>query len=153
MKYAFFTIPVHGGDQETQALNAFCAGHRVLEVNRQFVMDGQQSLWAFCVSYLGGDSAASPRRKVDYKDVLSEQEFAVYARLRELRSELARQEGVPAYAVFTNEQLATMVQERISTVTGLAGVSGVGEGRAAKYGPAFFSALAESLHNDTGESA
>ena len=52
------------------------------------------------------------RGKVDFKEVLSDPEFAVFARLRALRKERADAEGVPAYALFTNEQLAEMVQRR-----------------------------------------
>ena len=44
--------------------------------------------------------------RIDYKEVLSAPEFERFARLRLLRKELAEKEGVPAYAIFTNEQLA-----------------------------------------------
>ena len=59
------------------------------------------------------------RGKVDFKDVLSDPEFAVFARLRALRKEKADAEGVPAYALFTNDQLAEMVQRRVGTVAAL----------------------------------
>ena len=45
-------------------------------------------------------------KKIDYKAVLSEGAFAVFSLLRDLRKTLAEAEGVPIYAVFTNEQLA-----------------------------------------------
>jgi superfamily II DNA helicase RecQ len=81
---------------------------------------------------------------VDFKEVLSEAEFAVFARLRALRKQLAEAEGVPAYALFTNEQLAEMVQQRVSTATGLRQIAGVGEARVEKYGPAFLDLLTQA---------
>lgn len=65
----------------------------------------------------------------------------VFAKLRALRKTLAEQEGVPAYAVFTNEQLAEMVQRRVVTATGLRDIPGIGEARADKHGAAFLAVL------------
>lgn len=65
----------------------------------------------------------------------------MFARLRALRKTLAEQEGVPAYALFTNEQLAGMVQRRVRTVGDLREIDGVGEARVEKYGGAFLDIL------------
>ena len=46
------------------------------------------------------------RPRVDYKEILSADEFAVFVRLREVRKQLAATEAIPVYAVCTNEQLA-----------------------------------------------
>ena len=59
------------------------------------------------------------RGKVDFRDILTDAEFAVFARLRAARKERADADGIPAYAVFTNEQLAEMVQKRITSATAL----------------------------------
>ncbi|MBI4754199.1 MAG: HRDC domain-containing protein [Betaproteobacteria bacterium] len=48
------------------------------------------------------------RERIDYREVLNEQDFAVFADLRRLRKGLAEQDGVPAYALFTNEQLVAL---------------------------------------------
>ena len=40
--------------------------------------------------------------RVDYKTVLSPDEFVIFSRLRELRKELAELQSVPIYALFTN---------------------------------------------------
>jgi superfamily II DNA helicase RecQ len=57
--------------------------------------------------------------------------------LRTLRKTLADQEGVPAYALFTKEQLADMVRRPVLSLEGLAGIDGVGQARVEKYGDAF----------------
>ena len=48
----------------------------------------------------------------------------MFARLRALRKETADAEGVPAYALFTNDQLAEMVQRRVVTAAALREIAG-----------------------------
>jgi len=144
----FFAIPVLGGEEAAEELNRFLAGHRILAVDRQLARDGGNSVWAVCVSYEPqGESRPrlSKRGKVDYRDILSEADFIVYARLRSLRKEIADAEGVPLYALFTNEQMAEMVTRRVSSVSELREIAGVGEARVEKYGDRFLEALAQSL--------
>ena len=147
MKYQFFSIPAHAADAAQEALNRFCAEHRVIDIEKQFVTDGPKSYWAFCIYYQDASSGPISTRKnrIDYREVLNQSDFAVFAKLRHLRKNLAEQEGVPAYALFTNEQLAAMVQQRVSSKTSLAEIEGVGTGRIEKYGDAFLHLLSESL--------
>ena len=153
MQFHFFSIPAQGPEEEVATLNRFLAGHRILAVDRHFVAEGPNSRWAICVSIDHGPagmngamahSAAARRGKVDYKDVFSPPEFAVYARLRELRKGRAEAEGVPAYAVFTNEQLAEMVQRRVTSAAALREIAGIGEARVEKYGPAFLDLIEQA---------
>jgi len=143
MQLQFFTVPVRSGEEETEALNRFLGGHRILAIDRFFIQDGANSAWSLCISFepaaaLAGRPQAGGKRgggvKVDYRDVLNEQDFAVFARLRDLRKDLAEAEGVPAYAIFTNEQLSEMVQRRVRTMAALVDIKGVGEARAEKHG-------------------
>ena len=73
--------------------------------------------------------------------MLSQTDFALFARLRALRKQLAEREGVPAYALFTNEQLAEMVQRGVHNAAGLKEIDGVGDARIEKYGAAFLMVL------------
>lgn len=132
-------------------LNAFLSGHQVIQVDKVFVDKGEFSFWAFSVSYRENTQMlpAAGRKRVDYKEVLNEMDFSVFVKLRDLRKELADQEGVPAYAVFTNEQLAAMVVERVMSKTGLASVKGVGQARVDKYGDRFLALLKEQLPQQT----
>ena len=82
---------------------------------------------------------------IDYREVLAEQEFAVFAKLRALRKTLAEREGLPAYALFTNDQLAAMVQQRATSTTALAAIEGVGKARVEKFGNAFLDILRAEL--------
>src|SRR4051794_22092855 len=113
MAFRFFTVPIQDDGTAAEELNAFLRGHRVLAVDRRWVDQGPASFWCFCVDVLDGPAAgprgATGRGKVDYKEVLTPEQFAVFARLRDLRKQIAQAEAVPVYTVFTNEQLARMV--------------------------------------------
>lgn len=144
MRFSFFTVPACNPEGAQDALNAFCAGHRVLASDRHFVEIGADSYWAVCVTWVEGSAGvavAGKRERVDYRAVLGEADFAVYAELRRLRKHLADRDGVPAYAVFTNEQLAEMVTGRVASVQALGAIEGVGEARRDKYAEPFLAAL------------
>ncbi|MDG4596605.1 MAG: HRDC domain-containing protein [Candidatus Contendobacter sp.] len=148
MHLRFFTIPIHGGDAVAAELNRFLGAHRILTIDRSLVQDGANSAWALCVSFEPAADPSQPSKrggKVDYREVLNEQDFAVFARLRTLRKELADGEGIPAYAVLTNEQLAEIVQRRVQSAAALREIAGVGEARVEKYGEAFLRLLREAF--------
>ncbi len=142
MAYRVFTIPIHDATGATAEMNAFLRSHRVLSVERRWVEQGSNSFWCFCVDYLegpggqgfGNGRAKPAQSKIDYKDVLKPEDFAVFARLRELRKEIAQAEAVPVYTIFNNEQLAQMVQTRATTKAALEKIAGVGDARLEKYG-------------------
>ena len=146
MKLHFVSVPVMDSEAAAADLNQFLASHRIASVDRQLVSDGPRSAWAVCVTYVEGPAATKvtgKKGKIDYREVLPEEEFRVYARLRDLRNGLAEREGVPAYALFSNEHLADMVRRRVRTSAELMALDGVGEARTAKYGPAFLEVLAQ----------
>lgn len=151
MQLRFFTVPIHGSEAISEELNRFLASQRILVVERHLVQDGGASAWAVCVAFEpageGGRPPTTRRGKVDYREVLSEADFIAYARLRNLRKEIAEQDGVPVYALFTNEQMAEMVTRRVATVGALREIAGVGDARVEKYGAPFLAALGEALRS------
>jgi ATP-dependent DNA helicase RecQ len=50
----------------------------------------------------------------------------------------------PAHALFTDDQLAEMVQRRVVTVATLREIPGVGDARVQKYGEAFLKIVKEA---------
>lgn len=151
MRFEFFHVPVFSDGNQASELNQFLASHRVLSFDRQFVADGANSHWAICVTWMDGvptkatSKGSKDRSKVDYRDLLPETEFRVFAILRSLRKEIAEQEGVPAYALFTNEQLASIVRGRVISLAKLSEIDGVGPARIEKYGPRFLGIMKKEL--------
>jgi superfamily II DNA helicase RecQ len=145
-----FLVPVLYGDEATEELNAFIASHRIAHIERRWVDQGAQSAWAFCVEYLltspSRDSfqkAQLSRNRIDYKAILSPDEFTIFSLLRELRREVSQQEGVPVFALFSNEQLAQMVQRRCSSKADLLGINGIGEAKVEKYSDRLLSVISK----------
>ena len=61
--------------------------------------------------------------------------------LKDLRFQLAKEAGVPAYVVFTNATLTDMAKKKPKTMSEFKRVSGVGELKAAWYGKQFLELL------------
>ena len=80
---------------------------------------------------------------MDYKEILSADDFAVFVRLREARKQLAGKEAIPVYAVCTNEQLAEMAKARAATLADLKKIDGFGDAKAEKFGETFLAAIRE----------
>jgi superfamily II DNA helicase RecQ len=149
MAYRVFVIPNRGDEAAEAELNAFLRSHRVMTVDRRWVDQGGDSFWSVCVDYVerapaGASSAplGKDRVRVDYRALLGEAGYAVYERLRGLRTELSAQEHVPPYLIFNNDQLAQMIQKQARTKSDLAALAGVGDARVEKYGPRFLELLA-----------
>ncbi len=151
MAYRFFQVSIRDSGVAAEELNRFLRGHRVVSVERRWVDQGMDSYWSFCVDYLetalatgaSARPASEPRGKVDYREVLNPEQFAVYLKLRTLRQAISKEEGVPVYMVFTNEQLSAMVQKGPATKAELGRIDGVGEARIQKYGDRFLECLKE----------
>ncbi len=152
MSLTFFCIPVFSSEPQAEALNDFLLKHPQAVLDRQLIVDGQNSAWAVCCTVsdvqASSQSAASfhapseaPKKRIDYREVLEPEHFTRYAKLRELRNGLAKEQGIPVYSIFTNAQLAQMVQlEQLDCQT-MAAIEGVGEKRVARYADIFINAL------------
>lgn len=146
MPFEFIQIPANGQGNAKEELNKLLRGGRIASVRKEFVSNGEDSFWAFCVEYLDGVGGGGAQRsgsgpKVDYKELLNEEDFARFAQLRDLRKVIAEREAIPAYSIFTNEQLATMVTGKVASLAALGGIAGIGAARVEKYGETFLSAL------------
>ncbi len=151
MPYRIFVIPNRGDEAAEAELNAFLRSHRVMTVDRRWVEQGGDSVWSICVDYLERAPADGPnsspgkdRTRVDYRELLGAAGYALYERLRGLRTELSAQERVPPYLIFNNDQLAKMIQKQARTKADLAAIAGVGDARVEKYGARFLEVLAEA---------
>jgi superfamily II DNA helicase RecQ len=146
MRYAFFSVPAVSSFDAAAELNRLLASHRIGGIEKHFVADGANSFWALCVGYFEGGDGAQPgggKNKIDYREVLSEQEFAAFVKLRDLRREIAEQEALPAYAIFTNEQMAAMVRLPSPSLASIADIAGIGRARVDKYGARFLALLGQ----------
>ncbi len=75
----------------------------------------------------------------------TEAEEKLFERLRALRTEIAREEKVPPYIVFSDKTLIHMCLLKPKTKAGMLAVSGVGEFKYEKYGERFLSCVTEKV--------
>ncbi len=75
--------------------------------------------------------------KIRRSDILNSKGLELFAKLRELRTQLAKQEGVPPYLIFSDKTLVELCVKLPRTEEELLAVPGIGEHKAEKYGDAF----------------
>ena len=140
LQLKFFLVPVGDIEQAESQINRFLRSVRVVHLQREFVAQAQNSFWSVAVEYLvdgiphGADKEGGDKKsRVDYRDVLSPEAFALFAKLRQWRKERAAQEALPVFTIFTNEQLAIIAEKKIATKAALQQIDGIGDARIAKY--------------------
>lgn len=125
--------------EELPDLNAWVSSHRTVSVTHHVIAMPTGGMLVFVVetadppATLSPDGATARGDKVDYREVLSAEDFAVFSELRAERKRIAAEEGVPVYAVLSNSQLAAMVQRRVLTAAAMAEIEGLGKARVEKY--------------------
>ena len=143
MAFQLFQFPLPA-DPELHDLNSFLASHRVVGVQRELVTTQAGTMLLFVVEWVS--SAQKPDVKaagtrIDYRETLGDVEFLLFDRLRDVRKSIGDTEGVPLYAVFSNAQLAAMVQEKCTTAAQILLIEGIGKARVDKYAAAFLPVL------------
>lgn len=152
-----FVVPAAGDDAAEEALNRFLRGHQVLDVREEFVPDGANSLWCIAVRYAEGREGSgrrtgSGRSSIDYKDVLEPEAFARFVELRKRRKAIADAEGLPAFAVFTDKELAAIAELKDPKPEDLKSVKGIAGKRAERFGSRILGETVEEQDEASGSS-
>ncbi|MDR2971003.1 MAG: HRDC domain-containing protein [Bacteroidales bacterium] len=137
MQVKLFFVGIAEFEQGNEELNKFLRSKKVVTVDSNFISHEKYCGWAFTVQYLEGvqnNFTALPKEKIDYKNVLDESTFEIFSKLREIRKQLAEEDAVPAYAVFTNEELAEIAKLEELTEKNMLKIQGIGEKKVEKYG-------------------
>lgn len=149
MQFKIYTIAALDGKAQEDEMNQFLRGHKIVSVDKHY--SESSSSWNFCITYIENNVSASgfslKKEKIDYREVLDETTFARFAKLREARKQIAAEEAIPAYAVFTNEELAEIAALEKFTTGCAKKINGIGEKRAEKYERRLF-----ELYNQLQES-
>ena len=91
------------------------------------------------------EKPSAPQKQAAAADYDSE----LFERLRSVRSELARNIGVPAYIVFSNAALEDMARRKPLTEQEFLQVNGVGDMKLEMYGKQFIGAITEFVQEKT----
>ena len=140
IQYKFFQIFVRDSQASESEMNRFLRSVRIINIYREFVPQDGNSFWSIAIEYQPNEESGEAagkwkgKSKIDYREVLSPEDFSIFAKLREWRKEASHQAGIPLYSIFTNEQLAKIAENRVTSKSGLQKIDGVGEARVKKYG-------------------
>jgi ATP-dependent DNA helicase RecQ len=118
----------HGSLQLTEASRPLLRGEHALQL-RQLVKPAKTG----GRKKLAGSTAA--------------QHDPLWLALRQLRSKLSSQQGVPAYVIFHDATLQEMVERKPRTLAELLEISGVGERKLEAYGRPFLETIAQHCAN------
>ncbi len=139
MQIKLFTIPIDDSGAALDEMNRFLKGNKILEVQNQLISNENGAYWCFCVRYIekGFSQAIYSKTKVDYKQILDEETFQKFSRLRAIRKKVAADEGVPAFAVFTDEELAGLAKLETITQKTMLSVKGIGDKKVERFAKHF----------------
>jgi ATP-dependent DNA helicase RecQ len=77
-------------------------------------------------------------------ELVSDDDHALWDALRECRKRLADENNVPPYVIFHDATLMQMIAAKPQSDDDLLAISGVGQTKLARYGPAFLGVLRSS---------
>ena len=133
-------LAVHG-EYQTLALTA--ASAEVLRGQRQ-VMFRQDAPTPKAARSSRGPAGGGTAARAKLAEIeLSPEQEAVFEELRAWRGATAKEQGVPAYVVFHDATLRAIAAAAPSSLGELAGISGVGESKLAKYGEGILEVLGQ----------
>lgn len=145
MRFKFFFVPMADSNAVEQELNGFLRSHRILTAKSEPSRDPGRPGWMIAVEYVDATPASAPsspsnrsrtagsEEPIDYAQVLGPEEFARFRVLRDIRNQIAREDRVQTFIVFTNAQIAAMSKFEKLDAAALGSVPGVGEGKMARY--------------------
>jgi superfamily II DNA helicase RecQ len=139
MQIKLFTIPIGDSGNALNEMNSFLRGNKILEVQNQLISNESGAYWCFCVKYIESILFSRPdsKTKVDYGTVLDEATFLKFSKLREIRKQVAANEAIPAFAIFTDEELASLAKLPEITPQTMLSIKGIGEKKVERYAKYF----------------
>ena len=110
-----------------------------LEEKCRSLLRGEQSI------ELRVDVKRKPSKKQTKTQLSEDIDVGLWEALRECRREFAEEQGVPPYVIFHDRALQEMCITVPQSLSQFSDISGVGERKLEKYGPAFLSVINEHL--------
>ena len=124
-----------------EEMNRFLSSKKIIRTREKLVKNGSDGMfWSFTIRYIDDINTVDRERlqqKVDYKSLLSEEEFSRFSVMRVIRKKVAGEDGVPPYAVFTDWELSELSKSENLTMETMREIKGIGEKKLEKYGQFF----------------
>jgi superfamily II DNA helicase RecQ len=135
MQIKLFTIPIISVNDYNEELNLFLRTNKIIEIEKQLIQTSDSAYWCIYISYITSNSYENTaKEKIDYIKVLDPAIFARFSKLREIRKKIASDDGVSAFVVFTDAELAEIAKLPELSTGKLKTIKGIGDKKAEKYG-------------------
>ncbi|MEA2043593.1 MAG: HRDC domain-containing protein [Bacteroidota bacterium] len=139
MKIKFFTIPVTAINDFEKELNSFLSNNRITEFEKKLVRAETQVYWCIFIKYEDKNidyknKNFKKKEKIDYVKILPPSQAKIFEQLRKIRMQIAKQDGVSAFVVATNEEIAEIAKLNNPVLLDLKKINGFGDKKAEKYG-------------------
>jgi ATP-dependent DNA helicase RecQ len=146
-----FSESIDGFDDKP--LQEFIADKEVIEFSEHFFIHENTPYLTVLIAYrlLAAEEKRKLDRRQDPRSELDDREKKAYDALRAWRSVRARQDGIPAYMIATNKQLAQMIKLGATDRAALSRVQGVGEAKIANYGEEILQVISGTLMPESAE--
>lgn len=156
MQFKIFTIPLLSAYSSTEDMNFFLRSHKIIDVKKELIVQNDIYYWSFLITYIGDNIVSNDfekKEKIDYKNVLEAEQFNRFAKMRTVRKQLSLQFAAPAYAIFTDAELAELAKLDELTLSVMQKVNGIGKKKIEKYGEDFLRAYfsEEQITNNPDE--
>ena len=148
MQIKLFTVPIGDSGTALQEMNTFLKSNKILEVRDKLVRNENGAYWSFCVRFIEQTfiPTSDNKAKVDYRLLLDGPTFQKFSDLREIRKKVAADEGISAFVIFTDEELAELAKLEEITIKSMFGIKGIGEKKVERFAKYF---IPKSETNET----
>ena len=122
-------------------INNFLSQYEIVHTNSKLIEE-DISYWSVLVSYEDKKTNAGAGKAVSIsEDELSPEETIIYNRLKNWRSEKAREFQLPSYVIFHNAHLMSIAKHKPNNLEDLQQINGLGKSKIEKYGPEIIEVL------------
>ena len=130
-------------------MNQFLNQHRISGVERNLVTRDSAPTLIFVVEYVGtaAPKGTDPEKRGDSRaseDELKKRlgdKYPFFNELRDVRQKLATERGTKIYNIFSNEQMAQLIEKRVTSREAMGSIPGVGEKKLEDFGEVFLAWL------------
>ncbi len=115
------------------------------------VLRGEERVLLRKDASVGRRAEGMAKRPVE--EALDERDRPLFERLRALRAELARDQGMPPYVIFHDATLRALARQRPADLDALSTIHGIGESKLARYGRQIVELIGRGRETEVGVEA
>lgn len=141
MKVKVFKVRISEEFQKSDesVISRFITGREIIKINTQLIKE-EINYWSVLIFYnektvkITHDDQDKSKSNLNTIEQPSEEELVIYNKLKEWRSEKARELQLPPYMVFHNSHLMSIARYKPFNLADLEQITGLGESKIRRFG-------------------